>query len=137
MQKDDIVEKLQYLGLNLEKIPMTLKKFEPLEFKIPKFYEEKQYKVYRYVGVKDIQILLSPTNRLDELEEKYKKASPLASYLDTKKPENYEKYTTFLKMLRQVNIEDIEKVEKEQEELNKKITYGKYIIQKTQINILC
>lgn len=120
---ESIEEKLEYLGLNLEKIPATIKKFESLEFRIPKFYDEKQYRQYRYIPIKDIQILLSPTNRLAPIEEKYKKASPLADYLDSKKEENIIKHTTFLNMLKQIQIEDIEKVEKEQENLNKKIPF--------------
>ena len=118
-----IEEKLEYLGLNLDKIPKELKKYKPLEFRIPKFYEEKQYKQYRYVPVKDIQIMLSPTNRLDDIEEKYKKSSPLEEYLDNKKEENILKYTTFLSMLKQVNIADIQKIEEEQKKLNKKIPF--------------
>ena len=81
-------EKLEYLGLNLSKIPIAIKKFEPLEFRVPKFYDEKQYRQYRYIPMKDIQILLSPTNRLDEIDQKYRKASPLIDYLDNKKEEN-------------------------------------------------
>ncbi len=123
MPKDSIEKKLNYLGLDLDKIPTTIKKFEPLEFRVPKFYDERQYRQYRYIPIKDIEILLSPTNRLDEIEEKYKKASPLADYLDNKKEENILKYTTFLNMLKQIKIEDIEKVEKEQENLNKKIPF--------------
>lgn len=120
---ESIEEKLEYLGLNLDKIPAGIKKFEPLEFRIPKFYDEKQYRQYRYIPIKDIQILLSPTNRLDAIEEKYKKASPLPDYLDNKKEENILKYTTFLNMLKQIKIEDIEKVEEEQANLNKKIPF--------------
>ncbi len=116
-------EKLEYLGLNLEKIPASIKKFEPLEFRVPKFYDEKQYRQYRYIPIKDIQILLSPTNRLDEIEQKYKKASPLADYLDNKSEENVLEHTTFLNMLKQVRIEEIEKVEEEQQKLNKKIPF--------------
>ncbi len=116
-------EKLEYIGLNLDKIPAKLKKVEPLEFRVPKFYDEKQYRQYRYVPIKEIQILLSPTNRLDEIGEKYKKASPLADYLDCKKEENILKHTTFLNMLKQVKIEDIEKVEEEQNNLNKEIPF--------------
>lgn len=120
---ESIEEKLEYLGLNLEKIPAGIKKVEPLEFRVPKFYDEKQYRQYRYIPIKDIKILLSPTNRLDEIEEKYKKASPLSDYLDNKKEENIIKYTTFLNMLKQVKIEDIEKIEQEQANLNKKIPF--------------
>ena len=118
-----IEKKLEYLGLDLDKIPRTLKKFEPLEFRVPRFYEEKQYRQYRYIPIKDIQILLSPTNRLDEIEEKYKKASPLADYLDNKSEENILKYTTFLNMLKEFKIEDVEKIEEEQSNLSKKIPF--------------
>ena len=115
IEKNSIEEKLEYLGLNLDKIPVSLKKFTPLDFRVPKFYDEKP--------IKDIQILLTPTNRLDEIEEKYKKASPLYEYLDQKNEENILKHTKFLSMLKEVKIEDIEKVEQEQENLNKKIPF--------------
>ncbi len=120
---DTIKEKLEYLGLDLEKIPKNIKQSEPLEFRIPKFYDEKQYRQYRYVNIKDIEILLSPTNRMDEIEEKYKKASPLVDYLDTKSEENILKHTTFLKMLNNFSIEEVEKIEAEQEKLSKKIPF--------------
>ena len=123
IEKNSIEEKLEYLGLNLDKIPVSLKKFTPLDFRVPKFYDEKQYRQYRYIPIKDIQILLTPTNRLDEIEEKYKKASPLYEYLDQKNEENILKHTKFLSMLKEVKIEDIEKVEQEQENLNKKIPF--------------
>ena len=118
-----IKEKLEYLGLDLENIPKELKNYKPLEFRIPKFYEEKQYRQYRYVPVKDIQILLSPTNRLDEIEEKYKKAGPLSEYLDNKTEENIIKHTTFLNMLNQFKIDGVEKISEEQGNLNKKIPF--------------
>lgn len=121
--KNQIEEKLEYLGLDLNNIPEDLKVFEPLEYKSTKTYDGKQYKQYRYVPIKDIQILLSPTNRLDEIEEKYKKARPLSEYLDSKKEENILKYTTFLNMLKQFKIEDVEKVQEEQEKLNSKIPF--------------
>ena len=121
--QENIEEKLEYIGLDLDKIPASIKKFEPLDFRIPKFYDEKQYRQYRYVPIKDIQILLTPTNRLDELEEKYQNASPLYEYLDQKNEENILKYTKFLEMLKQVKIEDIEKIEEEQANLNKKIPF--------------
>ena len=120
---ETIKEKLEYLGLDLEKIPKSIKQYEPLEFRIPKFYDEEQYKQYRYVPIKDIEILLSPTNRMDEIEEKYKKASPLADYLDNKSEENILKHTTFLKMLNDFSIEEVEKIGEEQEKLSKKIPF--------------
>ena len=122
-KNNSIKEKLEYIGLDLENIPEELKEYKPLEFRIPKFYEEKQYKQYRYIPVKDIQILLSPTNRLDEISEKYKQAKPLAQYLDGENEENILKYTTFLSMLKQYKIDEVEEIEKEQTSLSKKIPF--------------
>lgn len=122
-KNESIKEKLEYIGLDLDNIPKELRNYKPLEFRIPKFYEEKQYRQYRYIPVKNIQILLSPTNRLDEIEEKYKKARPLEEYLDSETEENILKYTTFLNMLKQLKIEEIEKIEKEQANLSKKIPF--------------
>lgn len=120
---EGISDKIEYLGLDLDNIPESLKKFEPLEYRIPKFYDEKQYRQYRYVNIKDIQILLSPTNRLTDLSEKYKKARPLYEYLDKENEENILKYTTFLSMLKNMDIEEIKKIEKEQSDLNKNIPF--------------
>ena len=122
-KNEGIKEKLEYIGLDLDNIPKELKNYKALEFRIPKFYEQKQYRQYRYIPVKNIQILLSPTNRLDDIEEKYKKARPLEEYLDSETEENILKYTTFLNMLKQLKIEEIEKIEEEQSKLSKKIPF--------------
>lgn len=122
-QNADIKEKLEYLGLDLNNIPKELSKYKPLDFRIPKFYDEKQYRQYRYIPTKNIQILLSQTNRLDDIAEKYKKAKPLASYLDSESEENILNYTTFLNMLTKLNIKEIEEIEEEQNKLAKKIPF--------------
>jgi len=119
----NIKEKLDYLGLDLDNIPEQIINFEPLKFRIPKAYEEKQYRQYKYISIKDIQIVLSPTNRLDNIEEKYKKASPLADYLDSENESNIMKHATFLNMLKEFKIEDVEKIQQEQANLNKKIPF--------------
>ena len=115
--------KLEYIGLNLKRIPETLKLVEDLQFRPNVGIDEKKYRQYRFVSPKEIEILLSPTNRLDDVKDKYAKASPLADYLDSKNEENEEKHETFLRMLNEVNIEDIEKIEEEQQEINKKIPF--------------
>ena len=120
---DEIKEKLDYLGLNLEDAKNQFENYEPLKFRVPKFYDEKQYRQYRYVPIKDIQILLTPTNRMDDIQEKYKNASPISEYLDTENEKNYLKHTTFLKMLKDLKIEDVEKVQEEQTKLTKKIPF--------------
>lgn len=121
---DEIKEKLEYIGLDLNKIPQSLKKFEALKFKATSTYDdEKKHKQYRFVAIKDIEIILSPTNRLDELKDKYAKASPIYSYLVPDREDNIIKHTTFLNMLKKVKIEDIEQVEAEQKELNASLPF--------------
>ena len=119
----EIEQKLQYIGLSLDKVPESILEYEPLNYRIPKGYDETKYKQYRYIPVNKIQILLSPTNRLDELNEKYKKARPLAQYLDNQEEDNLLKYAVFLNMLKQMNIEDVEKIEEEQKNLAKEIPF--------------
>lgn len=123
-RNEELEEKLEYLGLNLKKIPEEITKFEPIQYKASKMYNKKQqYKQYRFIRVKDIQILLTPTNRMDDLQEKYKKAVPLANYLDSKSEENMGYYATFLNMLDKFRLNDVKKIEKEQKKLAEKIPF--------------
>ena len=64
--------KINYIGFELEEVPEFLKDFEPLNYRVPKVYDETTYKVYKYVNVGDIQILLTKTNRLCDISEKYR-----------------------------------------------------------------
>ena len=118
-----IQEKLDYIGLNLSKIPKNLQEYTDINFRTLKGFNEKKYKQYRYIYVKDIEILLSPTNRMESIKDKYEKAMPLSFYLDSKDEENIINYTTFLKMLNKVTISQIEEVEEEQKKLNKQIPF--------------
>ena len=121
----EIKKKLEFIGLDLDEIPKTLKLVEDLKFRPNSGFDEKKYRQYRFVSPKEIQILLSPTNRLDDIKEKYSKSSPLADYLETnsKDEDEQQKYATFLRMLDEVKIEEIEKVEQEQQLINKKIPF--------------
>ena len=115
--------KIGYIGFELEKVPDFLKEFEPLEYRAPKVYDETTYKVYKYVKVKDIDILITPKDRLDDLAERYKLASPLFTYMKPETNEDIEKYAYFLKMINQTNIADIQNIEKEQKEFEKEIPF--------------
>lgn len=116
-------DKINYIGFELEKVPEFLKEFEPLNYRVPKVYDETTYKVYKYVKVKDIEILITPKDRLDELSERYKLASPLFTYMKPETNEDIEKYAYFLKMINQTKISDIENIEKEQKEFEKEIPF--------------
>ena len=118
-----LTNKVNYIGFELEKVPAFLKEFEPLNYRVPRVYEETTYKVYKYVNVSDIEILITPKDRLDDLSERYKLASPLFTYMKPETNEDIEKYAYFLKMINETNISDIEAIAKEQEEFDKEIPF--------------
>lgn len=127
-----IKEKLEYIGLNLEKVPNFLTEYEPLNYRPIQSYDDKLYKVYKHINVQDIQILITPTDRLTDLKERYKLATPIFTYLDGKNEENIERFTTFLKMLTELKIDKIESLEEEQERLKQslptKVKYANHFI---------
>ena len=116
-------KKLEFIGLNLDKLPTFLKEHKILNFRPSKSYDDTIYKVYKYINIKDIDILITPSDRLMELKERYKLSSPICEYLDSKAEENIEKFATFMKMISNLNKNRIEEIAKEQEDLNEKIPY--------------
>ncbi len=112
--ESDIISKLEYISLDLENIPDFLKETLNFDYKPLKSIDENNYKIYRYIPISEIQILLTPCNRLNTIQEKYGKANTISSYLDSKSEENILKYTTFLKMLKEVDINEIQKLEEQQ-----------------------
>lgn len=122
-KEDTVLSKLEYIGLNLAKIPDFLKKAKKIDYKPNKNIEENKYRVYRYIPISKIKILLTPSNRLNTITEKYKESKSIADYLDSKQEENIINYATFLKMLKQVNIDEIEELENKQKELKKQVPF--------------
>lgn len=118
-----IEKNMEYIGLNLDKLPTFLKQHESLNFRPSKSYDDTIYKVYKYVNIKEIEILISPSDRLMDLKERYSLSSPIVEYLDSNKEENIEKFANFLKMITTLKEDRIKEIAKEQEELNEKIPY--------------
>ena len=118
-----VQEVLDYIGLDLKQVPDNLTEYTKINFRTVKGYNEKKYKQYRYINVSDIEILLSPTNRMDSIKEKYENAVPLCFYLDSNSEENILNHTTFLSMLNKISIADIEAVDEEQKELSSQIPF--------------
>ena len=116
-------ENLKYIGLDLNKIPAFLTKHESLNFRPSKSYDDSIYKVYKYVNIKEIEILLTPQNRLNDIKEKYKLAKPIYEYMNSENKENIEDFTKFIKMVTDMDKTKIEQIEKEQAILNEKIPY--------------
>lgn len=120
---DEINKKLKYIGLDLKNIPEFFLNSGNIEYRPLKAYDENTYRVYRYVPISKIQILLTPMNRLNSIKEKYSEACSLSSYLKPENEKDIDRHATFLKMLKEVKVEEIEKLIKEQDKLNKNIPF--------------
>lgn len=112
---NDIIEKLKYINLDLNNIPNFIKKNEKIKYRPKKLLDEKNYKVYKYLDINKIEILLTPQNRLTGISERYEKAVPIYDYLVE---ENIEEFAFFLKLLKQISIEEIKELEEQQKDLN-------------------
>ncbi len=123
-ETESAIEKnLEYIGLKLNRIPSYLKEHDTLNFRPSKSYDDTIYKVYKYVNIKNIEILIAPADRLMDIKERYKLARPIYEYLDDKTKKNIEKFATFMNMVATMNVDRIEEIAKEQKELNEIIPY--------------
>ena len=122
-EKNIILNNLSYIGLDLENIPDFLMEYKNVDYKPTRAYEQTDFKVYKYIHLKDIQILLTPTNRLNSIIEKYSKALPLCEYLNNKEEKDIINHAIFLKMLEDLNKKEIEKINEEQKLARKKVPF--------------
>ena len=97
LANEDIKEKLDYIGLDLQNIPEIYTNIKKIEYKPLKSHEGNGYRVYKYIQVSKIQILLTPMNRLNTIKEKYTSASSIKEYLAPQKEEDIFKNNTFFK----------------------------------------
>lgn len=121
---ENLTEKLKYIGLDLENLPEKMNFFQNINFRMHKNYNEKNYKVYKYVDVNDIDIFIVPTHRLADYTEKYAKALPIGEYLSTNTDEEIERNIEFLNLIKSLRISEIEDIEHQQIKLSKEIPYN-------------
>ena len=121
-KKSELKNKLQYLKLDLDKVPEVLTECHPINFNVSRLANDKDHRIFRFVPIDKIEILLTPCLRTEPLREKYSKAMPLYKYIiaHDETDEDIERYTTFLKMLNTVSISEIENITSMQKELDKK-----------------
>ena len=109
-------EVLEYIGLDLNKEYKNLKFTKP-EFNIAKSYDNSMlYKVYKMLPIKDIEILISYTDRTTEIKERYLTAKPINEYIK-------EDQENFLELVKQAKVDEIEQIENTQKEFQKHIPY--------------
>ncbi len=116
--KNDVLE---YIGLDLENIPQKLLEAEPIHFS--DFSNSNVYKVYDYVSVHDLEILITPLDRTAEIRERYKTAKPLSAYLQADDRKTKEIFNDVLDL---ALVNEIKKLEDLQEKLKNIPYFVKY-----------
>lgn len=124
IENDDLHENLDFLGLNLSKLPKFIKESTPPTFNTSRLNNDKDLKVYKYVPINQIEILLTPCLRSDNIKKKYTEAMPLKFFLnDDGDPDEILLFKTFAKIVRNMSIQEIEKIEKMQENFAEEIPF--------------
>ena len=119
----EIKEKLEWLKLDFNHIPSIFEQNEKVKYRTSKDYDNINHKVYHFVNIKDINIYLTNTTRLEETEIKYKLAKPLIQYFYADNEELLENHIEFLRMLKELDIEKIKEIEKEQKIFQEQIPF--------------
>lgn len=119
--KEELLSKLEYLGLNTDEMPEYLKDFSPISFNLSRLNNnDRDHRVFQFVPIDKIQILLTPTLRNDDIKDKYSKAVPLGRFFNpTGNEEDIERYATLLKIFSKLSIADVENVAIVQKKLEK------------------
>ena len=122
-EKIKIQKKLEYLGLDVENIPEFIRYYKPLEFRPIRGFSDNKSRIYKYINVKDIQIYITPKNKMESLFKKYEESNTLYDYLKLETEDDILKHSVFLKMIDKVNLEEVERLSIEQDELNAEIPF--------------
>ncbi len=120
--KEDIKEKLNMIGLDLDNLPDFLQQVKPIVFNPSRLNNDKELKVYKYVSIKDIEIYCTPAYRDDSIKEKYDRALPLAEYI-RKSEEETEKSRDLLNAFERISSMSIKRIENEQKKMKEKIPF--------------
>lgn len=124
MKNENLI--LEYIGLDLNKIPKSLEIKDKIDIRNTDIKSEKNYKIYKQVAIKDINILLTDSLRLDEPAKKMETMNVLSYYLNKK---NTEEYISFINAIQNTSKQDIEEIDELQQEFLKnvpsKIKYDK------------
>ena len=129
-ETENLRAKLDYIGLDLDKLPACVTDFNGFQFNVSRLNNDKDHKIYKFVPIDKIEILLTPTLREDTISQKYNKAVPLYKFVEEpESEEDIERHHTFLKMVETFSIADVENITATQKNLEKtepfKVRYPK------------
>lgn len=120
--KEDIKEKLNILGLDLENLPEFLTETKPIIFNPSRLNNDKELKVYKYVPIKDIEIYCTTAHRDDSIKEKYSKSMPLGRFIEESEHDS-EKSAELLNLFERISDVSIKRVALEQSKMAEKIPF--------------
>ena len=120
--KEDIKEKLNVLGLDLENLPTFLTETKPIIFNHSRLNNDKELKVYKYVPIKDIEIYCTTAHRDDPIKEKYSKSMPLGRFIEESEHDS-EKSAELLNVFERISDISIKRVALEQSKMADKIPF--------------
>lgn len=120
--KEDIKEKLNVLGLDLENLPEFLTETKPIIFNPSRLNNDKELKVYKYVPIKDIEIYCTTAHRDDPIKEKYSKSMPLGRFIEESEHDS-EKSVELLNVFERISDISIKRVALEQSKMADKIPF--------------
>ena len=113
-----VQNKLEYIGLNLEKIPTFLKKEKVLECNLEKEYRDTTYKVYKYIDVNDIEIFITPELETANVSQKCKTAKIINEYFI-----NESLRQSFIEMAEKIDMSIFTELENEQNKFDISLPY--------------
>ena len=109
-------EILNYVGLNIDNIPESLKYTKP-SYEVSKAIDNStSYKVYRKINPKEISILIGENDRTTNIKERYNQSTTLSEFIENNKND-------FLRLAEQTSIEKIKELENLQESFKNQIPY--------------
>lgn len=120
--KEDIIEKLNIIGLDLDNLPRFFEDNKPIVFNPSRLNNDKELKVYKYVSIKDIEIYCTTAYRDDQIKEKYDKCIAFGTYIKQAQDDE-EKAIELMKVFDKISEAGIRRISLEQSKMEKKIPF--------------
>jgi len=120
--KEDIMEKLNIIGLDLDNLPSFLEDSKPIVFNPSRLNNDKELKVYKYVSIKDIEIYCTTAYRDNQIKEKYDKSIAFGTYIKQAQDDD-EKAVELMKVFDKISEAGIRRISLEQSKMEKKIPF--------------
>ncbi len=120
--KEDIMEKLNIIRLDLDNLPSFLEDSKPIVFNPSRLNNDKELKVYKYVSIKDIEIYCTTAYRDNQIKEKYDKSIAFGTYIKQAQDDD-EKALELMKVFDKISEAGIRRISLEQSKMEKKIPF--------------